>query len=83
MRHMGGWIVVRTILVADVALLVMVGFICLIWVTPPSGVLLAGGAWVIAGGLLGLLPLTDPYKVEDRRQRRRARSAALPEGGPG
>jgi hypothetical protein len=75
MRHMAGWIVVRTILVADVALLIVSGFICLIWVAAPGGVLVAAALWMIAGGLLGLLPYTDPYRAERCRARRRAESA--------
>jgi hypothetical protein len=72
MRRLAGWIVVRTILVADVTVLVVVGFILLIWMSPPAGLWSAGACWLGAGGLLGLLPLTDPYRVEERRQRRQA-----------
>ena len=70
MRGFAGWIVVRTILIADVMLLVTGGFISALWVSRPAGILAAGGMWVLAGGLLGLLPLTDPYRVEQRRLRR-------------
>jgi hypothetical protein len=70
MPRLAGWIVVRTILVADVGLLVTAGFIALIWVSQPGGPLVAGGLWFAAGGLMGLLPLTDPYRVEARRIRR-------------
>jgi hypothetical protein len=73
MRHLAGWIVVRTILVADVVLLVVSGFICLVWVAPPGGVLVGAALWLVAGGLLGVLPYTDPYRAEQRRYRRRAR----------
>jgi hypothetical protein len=76
-RGFAGWIVVRAILIADVALLVTAGFISLIWVSQPAGILVAGGLWAFAGGLLGLLPLTDPYRVEARRRRKaRLRSPA-------
>ena len=71
MRGMRGWIVVRAILVMDVIILLTVGFICLIWVTSPPGPIVASAFWMGAGGLLGLLPLTDPYHVEARRRRRR------------
>jgi hypothetical protein len=74
MRHLAGWIVVRTILVADVALLIVSGFICLVWVAAPGGILVAAALWMIAGGLLGLLPYTDPYRDEQRQQRRRAQA---------
>jgi hypothetical protein len=77
MRHLGSWIVVRTILVADVALLVVVGFIALVWVSPPDGFFVAVAIWLAAGGLLSLLPFTDPYRAEARRRRRR--SQAQPE----
>jgi hypothetical protein len=70
-RNPAGWIVVRTILVADVVLLVVAGFIALLWVSPPAGPLAAGGIWIAAGGLLGLLPWTDPHRVEERRFYRR------------
>ncbi len=78
MRHLAGWIVVRTMLVADVGLLIVSGFICLIWVAAPAGVLVAAALWMLAGGLLGLLPHTDPYRAEQRRYRRRAPMASAP-----
>ena len=82
MRHFAGWIVIRTILVADALLLVVSGFIALVWVAAPGGVLVAATLWLLAGGVLGLLPYTDPYRVEARWQRKRAASAAgiSPEG---
>jgi hypothetical protein len=73
MRGLAGWIVVRTILIADVALLVVAGFIALIWVSQPAGTLAAAAMWLVAGVLVGLLPLTDPYRVEERRNRQRRR----------
>ncbi len=66
MRHFAGWIVVRTILIADVALLVVAGFMALLWVSRPAGYVAAAVMWVVAGGLLGLLPLTDRYRAEAR-----------------
>ena len=79
MRHLAGWIVVRAILVADVTLLIAVGFGCLLWVSPPGGIYAAAGFWMGAGGLLGLLPLTDPYRVERRRHQRALRVGATVE----
>jgi hypothetical protein len=77
MRGFAGWVVVRTMLIADVALLVACGFIALLWVARPAGVLVAVGVWLGAGGLLGLLPLTDPYRAQRRRlQRAAARTRA-------
>ena len=82
MRHFAGWIVLRTILVADAVLVFACGFISLVWVAPPGGVLVAGGLWLVAGGLVGLLPLTDPYRAEQRWRRRRAAVAASAGAGP-
>jgi hypothetical protein len=76
MRHFAGWIVVRTILVADVILLVVSGFIALVWVAAPGGILVAATLWLLAGGMLALLPYTDPYRVEARWQAKRAASAS-------
>jgi len=70
MRNFAGWIVVRTILVADVVLLVVVGFIALMWVAHPAGIVAAAAIWLVAGGLLGLLPLTDRYRAERRWYRK-------------
>jgi hypothetical protein len=70
LRHFAGWIVVRTILVADVALLVVAGFMSLLWVSRPAGFIAAGAMWLVAGGLLGLLPLTDRYRAEERWYRK-------------
>jgi hypothetical protein len=75
-RHFAGWIVVRTILVADVVLLVVSGFIALLWVDAPGGILVAATLWLVAGGVLALLPYTDPYRVEARWLRKRAASAS-------
>jgi hypothetical protein len=78
MRNFAGWIVVRTMLVADVALLAASGVISLIYVAAPGGVIFAAGMWLLSGGLLGLLPLTDRYRVERRRLHRRALRQAAP-----
>lgn len=70
---MAGWIVVRTMLVGDVMILVLVGFVCMVWVSQPAGAIGAILAWLGAGGLLALLPLTDPYRVQVRRAKRLGR----------
>jgi hypothetical protein len=70
MRGLAGWIVVRTILIADVALLAVVGFMSLVWVSQPAGTLAAAALSLVAGGLMALLPLTNPYRIEERRNRR-------------
>jgi hypothetical protein len=71
LRHLASWIVVRAILVADAALLVAGGFAALLWVARPAGFIAAAAMWLAAGGLLGLLPLTDPYRAEQRLYRKR------------
>jgi hypothetical protein len=81
MRHFAGWIVFRTILLADAVLVVVCGFMALLWVAPPGGILAAAGLWLLAGGLLGLLPLTDPYRAEQRWQRKRAAARRGPRAG--
>jgi hypothetical protein len=77
-RGIAGWIVVRTILVADVFLLVVAGFISVVWVSPPAGIIAAGVMWLAAGGLLALLPLTDPRRVEERWYRKHHGPNGLP-----
>jgi hypothetical protein len=72
MRHFAGWIVLRTILVADAVVVVVCGFIALIWVAAPDGVYAAAGLWLLGGILIGLLPLTDPYRAEERWLRKQA-----------
>jgi hypothetical protein len=76
MRHFAGWIVVRTILVADAVLVIVCGFISLIWVAAPGGVIAAAALWMLAGGLIALLPLTDPYRAEERWRRKQAGRAS-------
>jgi hypothetical protein len=78
LRHVASWIVVRAILVADTALLVVGGFAALLWVARPAGFIAAGAMWLAAGGLLGLLPLTDPDRAEQRLDRKRHRSGNPP-----
>jgi hypothetical protein len=77
-RRFASWIVVRTMLVADVVLLVVAGIMSLAWVSRPAGIVAAAVMWLVAGGLIALLPLTDPYRVEQRRYRR-----SHPNGHPG
>jgi hypothetical protein len=72
-RRVAGWTVLRTILVADVGLLILAGFVPLLEVAPPAGIIGAAVLWLAAGGLLGLLPLTDPYRAEARLLRKARR----------
>ncbi len=43
MRLFAGWIVFRTILLADAVLVLVCGFVSLLWVAPPRGILAAAG----------------------------------------
>jgi len=60
-------IVLRVLLLADGVLLVGVGIVAVIYVDHPAGLYLAGGMWLAAGVLFGLLPLTDPYRRDRHR----------------
>ena len=46
MKGLAGWIVFRTILIADLVLVVVAGFMSLLWVQRPGGVIIAGGMWL-------------------------------------
>jgi hypothetical protein len=67
-------LVVRYLLISNGLLLVAVGFVSLLYVDRPAGILLAGGFWLFAGLLFGTVPLTDPYRHE--RIERRTRGPA-------
>lgn len=64
-------LVVRYLLVSNGLLVIAVGFVCLLYVERPAGFLLAAGFWLLAGLLFGAVPLTDPYRHERPRGRRR------------
>jgi hypothetical protein len=49
-----------------------------VWVSPPAGIIAAGVMWLAAGGLLALLPLTDPRRVEERWYRKHHGPNGLP-----
>ena len=68
MRRLGTLLVLRVLLVSNTLILVAVGGLSLAYVDRPAGVIGAALCWVVAGGLLGLLPLTDPYRVPRRRR---------------
>jgi hypothetical protein len=59
---MGALFVLRLLLVSNAVVLTAVGGISLAFVERPAGVIGAAGCWVFAGCLLGLVPLTDPYR---------------------
>ena len=66
---MGALLVLRLLLVSNAVVLAAVGGIAVAFVERPAGVIAAGCCWVGAGCLLGLLPLTDPYRVPRRSRR--------------
>ena len=65
-------LVIRYLLISNGLLLVALGFVSLLYVDRPAGILLAGGFWLFAGLLFGAVPRTDPYRHErvGRRHRR-------------
>ena len=66
MRRLGTLLVVRVLVVANTIVLLVVGGLSLAYVERPAGVLGAAVCWALAGCLIGLLPLTDPYRVSRR-----------------
>ena len=59
-------LVLRVLLLADAAVLFVVGGMAVAFVERPAGLVAAGCAWLLAGALLACLPLTDPYRHERR-----------------
>jgi hypothetical protein len=68
-RRLRTLMVLRLLVVANSVVVTAVGGLALAYVDRPAGVLIGAGCWVLAGCLLGLLPLTDPYR-EPRRPKR-------------
>jgi hypothetical protein len=58
--------VLRVLLLADGLIVAMVGGLAALYVERPAGLVFAFGAWILAGILFCCLPLTDPYRGEDR-----------------
>jgi hypothetical protein len=54
-------IAIRTMLVANAVMMIIIGFICVLFVDHPHPVLLAIGAWAVAAALLAGTHWTDPY----------------------
>lgn len=54
--------VVRVIAVANVAILIVVGALCLVAVARPAGIVAAAIAWALALALIAFLPYTDPRR---------------------
>ncbi len=67
-------LVVRYLLISNGLLLIAVGFVSLLYVERPAGILLGAGFWLIAGLLFGGVPRTDPYRHERVPRRRRRAS---------
>jgi hypothetical protein len=63
MRRLRTLLVLRLLLVANVVIIATVGGLWLAFVDGSAGPVGAALCWLAAGGLLGLLPLTDPYRV--------------------
>jgi len=68
MRRLRTLLVLRLLLVANVVIITTVGGLWFAFVDGSAGPIGAALCWLAAGGLLGLLPLTDPYRVP-RNQR--------------
>jgi len=62
-RRLRTLLVLRLLLVSNAVIITTVGGLCLAFVDGRAGAIGAVLCWLVAGGLLGLLPLTDPYHV--------------------
>ena len=76
MRRLRTLMVLRLLIVSNAVVVTAVGGLALAFVDRPAGAFIAAGCWVFAGCLLGLLPLTDPYRetggMRDKRSGRGA-----------
>jgi len=54
-------------MVADICLLVGVGWVCWMWVQRPDGPVAAAVLWLLSGMLTGLLRWSDPIRAQRRR----------------
>ncbi len=68
MRRIRALLVVRLLLVSNAVVITAVGGLALAFVDPPAGPAGAVLCWAFAGCLLGLLPLTDPYRAPRTRR---------------
>ena len=59
-------LVLRSLLVANGVLLLVLGGLAMAYVDHPPGYLVATALWLAAIGLFALVPLTDPYRHERR-----------------
>jgi hypothetical protein len=68
---MASLLVVRYLLVGNGCIVSAVGVIAVLYVERPAGILVAAGAWLLAGLLFGAVPFTDPYRHERQNRRQR------------
>jgi hypothetical protein len=68
MRRVRALMVVRLLLVSNAVVVASVGALSLAYVERPAGPIGAALCWLLTGGLLGLLPLTNPYRVPRHRR---------------
>jgi hypothetical protein len=54
----------RTITVANMVMLTVIGAMLGLWMERPAGLVLGGFCWLVAVGLFFVLPLLDPYRNE-------------------
>jgi len=59
--------VLRLLIVANFIVLAAVGALCLVFVAHPAGILIGLIVWGVAGGLLGLVPYTNPRRGQRGR----------------
>ncbi len=71
MRRIGVLFVLRLLLVSNAIVVIAVGGISFAFVERPAGVIGAAICWLFAGCLLGLVPRTDPYRVQKRPRKPR------------
>jgi hypothetical protein len=62
-------VVIRVLLVADALLVTVVGGIAAAFVERPAGWLIAGAAWLLGLVMFACVPLTDPYRHDERHFR--------------
>lgn len=58
----GALMVMRILLVSNAVTLTVVGFLSLLYVERPAGIVGAAALWLFAGGLLGCVPYTNPHR---------------------
>lgn len=59
--------VIRLLIVANLAVLVAAGALCLAWVARPAGIVGAALIWALAAALVALVPYTNPRRGSTSR----------------